>query len=230
MNKDARLQALPRRWNLVARRERWGLTWRGWLLVLVLGGAVAVVGLLGIHPFLALTAPVQSRVVVVEGWVPPVMLREVAQRYRAEEGSVLYCTGGPSDQAYDSLLVEDTCAAEAARTLLDYGIPAERLVVVPCWTARRDRTFASAVALRQWFEERGQAVSSLNVVTEGAHGRRSRLMFERAFGRGVEVGVVSIPDHEYEAARWWRYSEGIKAVISETAGYVYARVLFRADG
>jgi uncharacterized SAM-binding protein YcdF (DUF218 family) len=139
---------------------------------------------------------------------------------------VLYCTGGPSDEAFDSSLAEDTCAAEAARILRGYGIPDERLVVVPTFESQRDRTYASAVALRDWFRDQKRVVAALNVVTEGPHSRRSRLMFEEAFGPQVAVGIVAIPDPDYESARWWKYSEGVKAVISEAAAYVYARLLF----
>ncbi|RYY54021.1 MAG: hypothetical protein EOO05_20620 [Chitinophagaceae bacterium] len=39
-------------------------------------------------------------------------------------------------------------------------------------------------------------------------------------------GLLSIPDREYDAGHWWRYSEGVKEVLSEGAAYLYARFLF----
>ena len=66
----------------------------------------------------------------------------------------------------------------------------------------------------------------MNVVTESVHARRSRLLFQMAFGDEVQGGVIGVPSPDYEAARWWRYSEGIKEVISEGAAYLYARFLF----
>jgi hypothetical protein len=217
-------------WGLAGRRERWGLTGRGWLLLVLALMGTGVGGVRWIHPFLAVTVPVAGPIVVVEAWVPPAVLKGVATHYRGDVASVFYCVGGPSEQAFDSLRIEDTSAAEAARFLQQYGLPGDRLKVVPSWVPRKDRTYASAVALREWFTNHGLPVTSLTVVTEGPHARRSRLMFEKAFGQGVEIGVVAISDPSYEAARWWQYSEGIKAVISETAGYVYARVLFRPEG
>jgi uncharacterized SAM-binding protein YcdF (DUF218 family) len=215
------------RWALAACRLRWGLTWRGWVLLLLLLAGAGWFVVRGIHSFLAVDAPVRSPLVAVEGWVPAAVLREVARRYAADEEALLFTTGGPTEQAYDSTKVEDTHAAEAAQMLRACGMAEDRLWVVPSWVSQRDRTYASAVALRDWLKEQGRTVKALNVVTEGPHSRRSRLMFEAAFGPEVTIGVISIPDREYDPDHWWRYSEGVKAVVSETAAYLYARCLFR---
>jgi uncharacterized SAM-binding protein YcdF (DUF218 family) len=90
----------------------------------------------------------------------------------------------------------------------------------------RDRTYRSAVALRDWFREHNMAVHSINIVTEDAHGRRSRLLFEKAFGTGVKVGIISVPSPDYDATHWWRYSEGVREVIGEGIAYIYARFFF----
>jgi hypothetical protein len=55
----------------LARRERWGLSSRGWL-VAVSGFALAgILFLFKVHPFLAVTHPVQSNVFVVDDCVHP---------------------------------------------------------------------------------------------------------------------------------------------------------------
>lgn len=213
--------------GLVARRLRWGLTGRGWLLLLVVMAMAGWGAVRLVHPFLAVTAEVDSPVVVVEAWIPPPVLHGVAQRYAGDAHSIWYCVGGPSEQNFNSTKVEDTSAAEAARMLKKFGLPSERIKIVPCWVPRKDRTYSSAVALRDWFAENGINATTFNVVTEGPHGRRSRLMFEKAFGQGSTIGIIAITDPTYDATRWWQYSEGIKAVISETAGYLFARFFFR---
>jgi hypothetical protein len=38
---------------------------------------------------------------------------------------------------------------------------------------------------------------SLNVVTEDAHARRTRLLFQKALGNDVTVGIISIPNPDY---------------------------------
>ena len=69
-------------------------------------------------------------------------------------------------------------------------------------------------------------VSGIDVVTEDLHARRTRLLFQKAFGDKVTVGVIAVPNPDYDAKHWWRYSAGVKEVVSEAAAYVYARFLF----
>ena len=90
----------------------------------------------------------------------------------------------------------------------------------------RDRTYGSAVALREWFREHDMTVKSLNVLTEDTHARRTRLLFEKALGKNVTVGIIAVPNPDYDARRWWRYSEGVKDVVSEGIAYLYARLFF----
>ena len=56
-------------WGILTRRERWGLSTRGWFTVAL----VALAGVFGlgmaIYPFLALTHRVDADVLVVEGWI-----------------------------------------------------------------------------------------------------------------------------------------------------------------
>ena len=98
--------------------------------------------------------------------------------------------------------------------------------IVPARVVGRDRTFCSAVALRNWFAQHQMDVSSFNIITEGAHARRSRLLFEKAFGPNVKIGVLAVPSPEFDESRWWRFSEGIRAVVGEGLAYVYARIFF----
>jgi len=68
------------------------------------------------------------------------------------------------------------------------------------------------------------ALGSINVVTEDAHARRTRLLFQKALGNDVRVGIISIPNPDYDAKHWWRYSEGVREVIGEGIAYTYAKV------
>jgi uncharacterized SAM-binding protein YcdF (DUF218 family) len=98
--------------------------------------------------------------------------------------------------------------------------------MAPARVVDRDRTFSSAVALRDWLRAHGVFVQSLNLVTEDVHARRSRLLFQKAFGDGVTVGIIAVPNPDYDIRHWWRYSEGVRDVIGETLAYLYARFLF----
>src|SRR5260221_391172 len=62
--------------GVIDRKERWGLTWRGRLLLACLVLAFGIWLVLTIHPFLAPTQRVPARLLVIEGWTPPATLRE----------------------------------------------------------------------------------------------------------------------------------------------------------
>ncbi len=221
--------AARRCFGLVSRRERWGLTGRAWCLAALVVAVAVASGIRLVHPFLAVTAPVATSTVAVEAWMPAEVLKGVAERFESDAGAHFFCVGGPTDEHFDSTRLEDTSAVEAVQLLQRFGVGGERLTAVPVWVPRRDRTYASAVALRDWLRENNIPLTGLNVVTEGLHARRSRLLFEKAFGDSVAVGVIAIPDPTYDARRWWRYSEGVKSVISESAGYLYVRLFFRPE-
>jgi hypothetical protein len=213
--------------GLAAKRPRWGLTWRGRLAVLAVGLGLATIFVLRIHPFLALSQPVATRVMVVEGWISLPSIRAAAETFRSGGYERLYTVGGPFPNSVAS--TGKSYAEVTADQFCEMGIPREVVEAVSAGNAQRDRTYSSAVALREYFKAHGQSVVGINVVTEGAHSRRSRLMFEAAFGDAVPIGVLSIPVDEYDTARWWQYSEGVKDVISEGAAYCYARFLFQAE-
>jgi len=63
-------------------------------------------------------------------------------------------------------------------------------------------------------------------MTLGPHARRSRLLFQKAFGKEVKVGVISVEDRDYDPAHWWRSSEGVREVLGEAIAYFYAKFFF----
>ena len=40
------------------------------------------------------------------------------------------------------------------------------------------------------------------------------------------IGGVALQDVQYDPARWWAASEGVRSVLSEGIAYLYARLLF----
>lgn len=107
------------------------------------------------------------------------------------------------------------------------GVPDESLQMVPSRTIDRDRTYSSAVALQGWMRDHQVSVRGINVLTENTHARQTRLLYQRALGKDVQVGIIAVPTPDYPANMWWRYSEGFKDVVSEPACYLYAKFLSR---
>lgn len=210
------------------RKERWGLSWRGRFLglavVLVMGAAFVF----GSYPFLAVSHPVKSDVLVVEGWVDTHTIAEAVAVFKKGGYKKVYTTGGPITGTGRYANDYSTAANVGAGRLRDAGMPADLVQSVPSRVNERDRTYSSAVALREWFRQHGLSVTNMNILTEDVHARRTRLLFQKAFGPDVAIGIIAIASPDYEPTRWWQYSEGVRGVIGETIAYVYARVFFRA--
>jgi hypothetical protein len=211
--------------GLVRRQEAWRLTWRGWLALLLLMAAVVTGAVVTVYPFLAVTARRQPDVLVIEGWMPEFALLEGWHEYQRGHYTAVLTIGGPFRDSVDLDPNDDygDLAAYKLRQTLGAGIPVQ---AIRCPAGKRDRTFTCAVTLKAWLAQHQLKTTSVTVVTLGPHARRSRLLYEMAFGPDVPVGVISVPDEEYEGRRWWKYSEGVKEIISEGAAYVYARLFF----
>ena len=106
------------------------------------------------------------------------------------------------------------------------GVDEGRIVKVSVDSVRKDRTFASAVALRKWLLASGVPGKAVNVYTLGVHARRSLQLFREALGPGFTVGIISCEDPYYDPNRWWQSSEGFKTVICETLSYIYTQLFF----
>jgi len=161
---------------------------------------------------------------VVEGWVHEYAIRAAVEEFRKGSYQRVFSTGGPVEGRY----INDyqTSASVGAELLKKYGLADESLQMVPSRVSDRDRTYGSAIALRNWFRQHNLIVPSINIVTENVHARRTRLLFQEALGRNVEVGIIAVPDPGYDPEGWWRFSQGVKDVFNEAVAYIYARFLF----
>lgn len=215
-----------RLWGLLKRKERWGLSWRGCFLLVLLVLGFAFLTLWRTHPFLALTKPVDAEFLVVEGWIPGYTFSTITAEFSRKHYQGLLVTGGP--MVPDGFLIEqgDSFAQHTAGRLKQLGVKPDLIETVPAPNNGRDRTYAAAVALRNWFKEKGIHPKAINVVTLGVHARRSRLLAEKAFQGQARIGIIAIENRTYDARHWWHSSEGVKEVISEGAAYLYARFFF----
>ncbi|HTL15803.1 MAG TPA: YdcF family protein, partial [Patescibacteria group bacterium] len=119
-----------------------------------------------------------------------------------------------------------TYAQLGAATLIRLGLDSNAVQAVPAPRVPRDRTYAEAVALKRWLLEHDIKLQKINLVSVGLHSRRSRLLYQKAMGKDVVIGVTSIALKEYDPRHWWRYSAGVRSVIAESVAYLYARFLF----
>jgi len=211
--------------GLVRRKECWVLTIRGWIVFFSSSIGIAVFFVLSIHPFLALTAPVDGEILTVEGWLPEYALKEAIAEFEKGNYRYLIVTGGPIPHG-SYLARYKTFPELGAAILLQLGFAKDKLKVVPAPEVVRDRTFASAVALKKWIKESGDLVRSIDIVSLGPHARRTWILFKKAFDPDMKIGIISVNSRDYDSTRWWKYSSGVRNIINETVAYIYARFFF----
>ena len=212
--------------GLLIRKERWSLSWKARLLLLLAITSLAVWIFFRVHPFLAITSREKTETLVVEGWIHGYAIRAAVTEFNSGKYQHVYATGGPVSGQGGYINDFNTSASVGADQLRAAGLAPDLVHMVPSRVIDRDRTYSAAVALRDWFRENHVTVQRINVVTEGVHARRSRLLFQKAFGKEVKVGIIAVPNADYDSAHWWRYSEGVKELISEGAAYLYVRLFF----
>ena len=211
--------------RLVRRRELWLPTIWGWALI---AGVVAGAGWLGVHHvygFLAPNQPVNRGLLVVEGWVNDAALAEAARLWRTGAYTRLVTTGGPIER-YASLFPSDNYAASAAETLEKEGIQAAEIAVVPAPPSNRERTFASAIALREWLARNRVDEREMDVLSEGPHARRTWILYRAAFGANVTIGIRSVTSDLYSPVAWWQSSAGAKDVLTEAIAWLWVKCCF----
>jgi len=212
--------------GLLVRKECWRLSWTG-RFMLAFGIASLVTWVFfSLYPFLAVTHRVNANVLVVEGWIPRYAIRGGAEEFKNGSYKRIFTTGGPANG--DGGYVNDyfTSASVGAEILKKFGVPYDLVQMVPSRVIARERTYSSAVALRDWFHDRNLAILSFNVLTEGCHARRTQLLYQEAFGKKVTVGIIAVSNPDYNPKNWWRYSDGVREVVGESIAYIYARFFF----
>jgi uncharacterized SAM-binding protein YcdF (DUF218 family) len=215
--------------GLLVRRYRWGLSGGAKFLLVAVVLAIGIMIIFGIYPFLAISHRVDTDVLVVEGWVHPYAARAAVEEFRNHPYRQIFTTGGPVVGNGGYINDYQTAANVGADLLKKEGIAGTLIQPVASHVIGRDRTYSSAVALRDWLREHDLKVRAINILTEGAHARRTRLLFKKALGPDVDVGVISVPSPDFDVRRWWVYSEGVEDVVDEGIGYLYAISFFPVE-
>jgi len=213
---------------LFRRRECLVPTWRAWLALFVLLVLVGYAFLRAVFPWLAVQDSIPGGVLVAEGWAPDRALAKTLDEFRARPYSGIYVTGIPIEKG-GVLAAYPTFAEASAATLIKLGADPQTVHAVPAGNVLKDRTYTTAVALRDWLREHQVPADRVNVVSLGAHSRRTRLLFQKAFGPATRVGIIAMPHSDFDPAQWWRSSQGFRIVTGEIIAYAYARLVFRAE-
>ena len=115
----------------------------------------------------------------------------------------------------------------AMNVLRRHGVPDSIMVSVAAPLTQYDKTFATAMAVRDWLDQQANtAPLAINLFSESAHARRSRLLFQKALGPSTKVGVIAATRKEVSADSWWKQRDSATYTVWQIAKYVYARLFF----
>ena len=211
--------------NLFRQRRIWLPTIWGWLLLMVLGLVMSMLVVRNIYPFLAPNNPVGALVLVVEGWLAPDELDQAVQTFKTGSYQRVVTTGGPI-VGWPKLFIHSNYAQLAADYLAQHGIPRDAILVVPSPASAQERTFLSAVVFRESAQKLGITLDTIDLFSSGAHARRSRLLFQMAFGPSVRVGILAARPEGYDPDSWWRTSSGAGAIVFQSIGLIWVKCFF----
>ncbi len=221
---------------LIRRRQVWLPTLWGALLLCAVAAVALLVaarsagGYLGRNDLAVGSDGRGARTLVVEGWLEERELDDAIAAVRRGHYQRVVTSGGPIE-GWREGVVWASYAERAASYLRRAGV-AIPVVAIPAPAVARDRTYRSAVVVRDWLRREQPALDAIDLLSAGVHTRRSRLAYRLAFGPGVEIGAIAVAPHGYDVAHWWRTSEGAKAVLGELISLAWTKCCFwpRADG
>lgn len=201
-------------------------TWRGWLFLVIALTGTAALAVRCVFPFLSVSDPVPGGFLVVEGWAADYALAEAITEFRRHPYERLYVTGVPIEKGAP-FSEHQTYAEFGAATIRRIDPDISRFVTpVPAPFVRQDRTYTTAVALKNWSAAQGRMPDRITVVSVGPHARRTRLLYLKVFGENVKIGVIAAEDQSFDPHRWWGSSPGVRTVLGELFAYGYTRFFF----
>ena len=221
----------PRVPALFRRRTVWWPTLTGALVLLVIATLAIVLAARQAGEWLHVDEPAHggdgrgARVLVVEGWLDEDALDAAVVAFREGRYERVVTSGGPIEGWREGQTASNF-AERAAGYLKRHGLADVPVDAAPTPAIPQDRTFLSALVVRDWIRRRGLAADAIDIYSDSVHARRSRAVYRLAFGPNVEVGVRAARPRTYDLARWWRTSQGTKSVLDETISLTWTTCCF----
>jgi hypothetical protein len=215
--------------KLMERKECWRVTWVGWLGLLAFGGLVLFLFLFTIHPFLAPTKPVDADILIVDNFLVDYGLKKLSEEFRSQNYSLILSAGVELPQGLPLAAEYKTSGELSAAILKKFGIHEKSIVVIIPKPVKRNRTFASALAVKNWLAQNNIQPKGINLFSIGSHSRRSWMLYKEAIGEEIPVGIIACENREYDPKRWWKTSSGVRTVLDETIAYIYAKLSFNPE-
>ena len=210
---------------LISRRNRWGLTSWGWLSILLTIALTVFLLMTQVYSFLAPVHREKTSMLVLEGAAPDCVLESAIIEFEENNYKYLVTTGTPLEWGH--LLVEyGNTANIAASSLKKMGFDSTMIVAVATEEIQNNRTYNSALEFASYLRQYHPEIKAINLMSYGPHSRRSQMLFQAALGKEIKVGIISIQSFYYGPSDWWKSSKGFREVINELLGYIFVKFFF----
>lgn len=209
---------------LFKRRQIWLPTLWGLIIFIVVLSTLSGLIFRNIAYFLAQQQAINGDILVIEGWLAEPALLTAIDHYKKGNYQLIITTGGPDNRQINP--EHKTYAEKASAFLLKQGINKTKLVTIPTPESAQDRTYLSAVMVRDWLVTNQQKPYNIDLFSGDVHARRSYQLYKMAFAEKTNIGIIAATPNNFSLKYWWRTSEGAKSVLAETAGLVWINCCF----
>ena len=211
------------------KKERLRLTITAKLIILLFIILIFTLIFRNLNSFLSVSHPVNTKLLVVEGWLPDDVLKSVMVEFYEKDYDKLIITGKPIERGF-YISEYKTSADIAQQTLIESGFDKAKIekIAIPK-SITKDRTYANAVSLFYYLKKPKSKYTSFNIYTLSCHARRSKEMFQNAFPEYFNIGIIAGKDINYDTKKWWNSSRGFRTVTNEALAYLYIKLFFFPD-
>jgi len=210
--------------KLIKKQHIWLPTIPGLILISITCIAMIIFIINNLANYLAQQQPINKGILVVEGWVSEQTLLQAIHSYKTNPYQQIITTGGLIKGRRQSEY--KSYADSAAAFMLKNGIKQPEITSLPTPDSAQNRTFLSAVIVRDWLIKKKNNTQTIDVVSEGVHARRTLTLYQMAFANKRGIGIMAGKAEQYLLESWWQTSAGIKTVISEVVGLVWSVCCF----
>ncbi len=183
-----------------------------WILVLVAGTAVLVIGLIvGIGFYLSPQDSLKQAdmIVAVSGGETEQRTMEAVRLYKKGMAGTILFSGAAEDKSGPSN------AAAMKAIAVSEGVPARNILVEEeSANTEQNALFSSKII-------KNQQAKSIILVTSPYHQRRANLNFKDALGPGVEIINHSATDSSWRKNSWWTQDYTVQLTLSELQKNLY---------
>lgn len=105
--------------------------------------------------------------------------------------------------------------------IYSYGIDTSKVTSITIDRKRLNRTLATALEVRRWFEESGRRIEGINVASMGIHTKRTWLTYKSVLDKSLKIGYISLPDYRDSEPK----AKRVLRTLKETIDYFYYHLI-----